>query len=472
MRQIEKHAPFNTTQPNAPFPTTTTQTVDEAVVIAAALSLSSSAFVLQLLSERGEAPTRFGSATLGILLLQDIAVVPFLVLLPLIESTGGMESSSPTTLLQALGPTALNSAAGLGMLLVAGRFVLRRVFELVAESRSSETFVALCLLTVVGAGLCTEALGASDTLGAFIAGVLLSETSFRTQVEADIRPFRGLLLGLFFVSVGSSINTTTLAEQWDVVAWMLGGLVALKAAVNVALGPLFGLTRGESVRVGFTLAQGGEFAFVLLSLAEQLEVLPRELNELLIIVVVLSMALTPALAEAGKRLAAELDRRWPEAAAAAGGGGGNGGGGNGGGGGGGGGGGADGEGAHLDADDPVVILGFGPQGQMLANMLSSPLANGGAPLGYVAFDLSPVRVRAARAAGFNVYYGDGRNANVLHAAGVRRPKAVVAAHQKPARNLAAVELTAAAFPGARVYAIAGDFREVRFYLNLKLRFWI
>ena len=293
---------------------------DEAVVIAAALSMSSSAFVLQLLSERGETPTRFGSATLGILLFQDIAVVPFLVLLPLIESNGGMESSTPTTLLQALGPTALKSAAGLGLLLLAGRIVLRRVYELVAESRSSETFVALCLLTVVGASLCTAELGMSDTLGAFIAGVLLSETSFRTQVEADIRPFRGLLLGLFFVSVGSSINMGVLRDEWEVVAWMLAGLVSFKAAVNIALGPLFGLTRGESIRTGFMLSQGGEFAFVLLSLAEQLRVLPPQLNQLLIIVVVLSMALTPALAEAGKRLAAETDRRWPEGGGAAGGG--------------------------------------------------------------------------------------------------------------------------------------------------------
>ena len=205
--------------------------------------MSSSAFVLQLLQERGEMPTRVGSATLGILLFQDIAVVPFLVLLPVIEMNGGMEGATPATLLQLLGPTTLQTVAGLGALLLGGRFVLRRIFEMVAESRSSETFVALCLLTVGGTSLLTKQLGLSDTLGAFIAGILLSETSYRTQVEADIRPFRGLLIGLFFLSVGSSINMEVLKENYDIIACMLVGLVSLKAAVNIFLGPLFGLSK-------------------------------------------------------------------------------------------------------------------------------------------------------------------------------------------------------------------------------------
>eukprot|EP00879_Flechtneria_rotunda_P030712 GHRR01033383.1.p1 GENE.GHRR01033383.1~~GHRR01033383.1.p1 ORF type:complete len:471 (+),score=170.75 GHRR01033383.1:295-1707(+) len=293
------------------------RTVDEAVVIAAALSMSSSAFVLQLLSERGEAPTRVGSATLGILLFQDIAVVPFLVLLPLIESNGGMEGASADTLLQMLGPTALTSVAGLAALLVGGRTVLRRIFEMVAESRSNEAFVALCLLTVGGSSLLTKQLGLSDTLGAFIAGVLLAETSFRTQVEADIRPFRGLLIGLFFMSVGGSINMGVLRENYDVILWMLAGLVSLKAAVNTALGPLFGLSKSESIRTGFLLSQGGEFAFVLLSLACQLKLLPEELNQILIITVVFSMALTPALAEVGSKLAEVVEQMDESALAAA-----------------------------------------------------------------------------------------------------------------------------------------------------------
>ena len=157
------------------------RSVDEAVVIGAALSLSSSAFVLQLMNESGELATRFGSATLGVLLLQDIAVVPFLVLLPVVVHTD-LAAESTAGLLASLGPTAAKTVLGLGALLLGGRFVLRRIFELVAEARSDETFVALCLLTVTGASLCTQRLGFSDTLGAFAAGVLLAETNYRTQV--------------------------------------------------------------------------------------------------------------------------------------------------------------------------------------------------------------------------------------------------------------------------------------------------
>uniref|UniRef100_A0A383V6H6 RCK N-terminal domain-containing protein n=1 Tax=Tetradesmus obliquus TaxID=3088 RepID=A0A383V6H6_TETOB len=422
---------------HAPPSLVSIRTVDEAVVIAAALSMSSSAFVLQLLAERGEAPTRVGSATLGILLFQDIAVVPFLVLLPLIESNGGMEGTTPQTLLSMLGPTAATSLLGLGALLVGGRVVLRRIFEIIAESRSSEAFVALCLLTVGGSGLLTKMLGLSDTLGAFIAGVLLAETSFRTQVEADIRPFRGLLIGLFFMSVGGSINMGVLRDNWDVIAWMLAGLVSLKAAVNIALGPLFGLSKSESIRTGFLLSQGGEFAFVLLTLACQLQLLPEELNQILIITVVFSMALTPALAELGSRLGAAV-----EAA----------------------------EGGNtsddeapppiLEVEDPVVILGFGPQGQMLANMLASPLAqSNNKPRAYIGFDLDHARVTASRRAGFNVAYGNGGRPGVLKAAGVKKPSAIVVCHSGEEAALKAVEGLRSEYRGVPIYACAQNFKH-------------
>ncbi|XP_039803946.1 K(+) efflux antiporter 3, chloroplastic-like [Panicum virgatum] len=170
---------------------------------------------------------------------------------------------------------------------------MRRVFEFVAESRSSEAFVALCLLTVAGTSLITQQLGFSDTLGAFLAGAILAETNFRTQIEADIRPFRGLLLGLFFVTTGTSIDMQLLIREWPNVLSLLGGLIAIKTLIITAIGPRVGLTLQESVRIGLLLSQGGEFGFVVFSLANRLGVLPLELNKLLIIVVVLSMALTP-----------------------------------------------------------------------------------------------------------------------------------------------------------------------------------
>eukprot|EP00873_Tetraselmis_striata_P045761 jgi/Tetstr1/466025/TSEL_010616.t1 len=351
--------------------------VDEAIVIGYALSLSSSAFVLQLLSERGELATRFGSATLGILLFQDIAVVPFLVLLPQVAQMSG--DADGMSLLLGLGPQAVNGVGFLLALLVAGRFILKRVFETVASSNSPETFVAACLLTVTGCSVVTQSLGFSDTLGAFLAGVLLAETNFRTQVEADIRAFRGILLGLFFVTTGASINLQLLLEQWPVVFALVLGLLGIKSLLISVTGPLFGLTKAESVRTGLLMSQGGEFAFVLLSLASTLEVLPQELNKLLIIVVVISMALTPVLAE----LSQVLGDLWEEPAEN----------------------GATGAPLKPQNDDAVVICGFGQMGQVLVNMLDSPMSLVSNP-GYVAFDLDPSCVNAAQGMGFPVYYAD------------------------------------------------------------------
>lgn len=415
------------------------RSVDEALVIGAALSLSSSAFVLQLLSERGELGTPFGQATLGLLLLQDIAVVPLLVILPLYEA--GLATGGGGSVLLELVPKAATAALGLGLIVLGGRFILRRVFDAVAASRANEAFVALCLLTVTGTGLLTKQLGFSDTLGAFLAGVLLAETNYRAQVEADIRPFRGLLLGLFFVTTGTSVDLDLLVHEWPNVLALVVGLITVKTAIVTAAGPLVGLSRAESVRTGLMVSQGGEFAFVLFTLANQLEVLPTELNKLLIIVVVISMALTPALAEAS-RLAYDLVDGWET------------------------GGKPKGElgdsvavpvvvGESID----IVICGFGPQGQTLANMLRAAAEQKG-PGGkrsnaatYIAFDLDPTRVEAGRRRGFLVQYGDAARPEVLKAAGVRNPSAVVVAYARPERVLDTVRNLRDAY-GSRLRIIA------------------
>ncbi|GMN63382.1 hypothetical protein TIFTF001_032455 [Ficus carica] len=378
------------------------RSVDEAVVIGAALSLSSSAFVLQLLAEKGELPTRFGSATLGILLLQDIAVVPLLVILPVLESQNLVQES----LWPMLAKESLKALGGLGLLSLGGKYLLRRVFEVVAEARSSEAFVALCLLTVAGTSLLTQQLGFSDTLGAFLAGALLAETNFRTQIEADIRPFRGLLLGLFFVATGTSIDMQLLFREWPNVLSLLAGLIIIKTLIITAIGPRVGLTLQESVRIGLLLSQGGEFGFVVFSLANRLGVLPLELNKLLIIVVVLSMALTPALNEAGRKAAEIIDEKFNAEDSQ-----------------------ETEEMVNFEANEPVVILGFGQMGQVLANFLSTPLAAGvdGEAVGwpFIAFDLDPSVVKASRKLGFPILYGDGSRPAVLQSAGISSPKAVM-----------------------------------------------
>ncbi|KAF9675746.1 hypothetical protein SADUNF_Sadunf09G0064900 [Salix dunnii] len=410
------------------------RSIDEAVVIGAALSLSSSAFVLQLLAEKGELPTRFGSATLGILLLQDIAVVPLLVILPVLESQNLVEESIWPMLAQ----ESLKALGGLGLLSLGGKYLLRRVFEVVAEARSSEAFVALCLLTVAGTSLLTQKLGFSDTLGAFLAGALLAETNFRTQIEADIRPFRGLLLGLFFVTTGTSVDMQLFFREWPNVLSLLAGLIAIKTMIITAIGPRVGLTLQESVRIGLLLSQGGEFAFVVFSLANSLGVLPLELNKLLIIVVVMSMALTPLLNEVGRRAAEFIEDKFDTEDKAA--------------------------EVNFNVSEPVVIVGFGQMGQVLANFLSAPLASGidGDSVGwpYVAFDLNVSVVKASRKLGFPVLYGDGSLPAVLQSAGISSPKAFMIMFTGRMRTTEAVQRLRLAFPGIPIYGRAQDLTHL------------
>ncbi|KAF7843061.1 K(+) efflux antiporter 3, chloroplastic isoform X1 [Senna tora] len=436
------------------------RSIDEAVVIGAALSLSSSAFVLQLLAEKGELPTRFGSATLGILLLQDIAVVPLLVILPILESQlidvsihsvivdpvlsdFCLQNLAEESIWPMLAQESLKALGGLGLLSLGGKFILRRVFEVVADTRSSEAFVALCLLTIAGTSLLTQKLGFSDTLGAFLAGAILAETNFRMQIEADIRPFRGLLLGLFFLTTGTSIDMQLLYREWPNVLTLLAGLIAIKTLIITVLGPRVGLTLQESVRIGFLLSQGGEFGFVVFSLANSLGVLPLELNKLLIIVVVLSMALTPFLNEAGRRAAGFIDDKFDAENKAS-------------------------AKVNFNANEPVVILGFGQMGQVLANFLSNPLASGGdsdtVGWPYVAFDLDPTVVKAARNLGFPTLYGDGSRPAVLQSAGISSPKAIMVMYTEKKRAIEAVQRLRLTFPSIPIYARAQDLKHL---LDLK-----
>ena len=352
--------------------------------------------------------------------------MPFLVLLPLIEGQAGSEGFGGAELLSQLGPTALKTFGALGLVLLGGRTFLRRVFEVVASAKSDEVFIALCLLSVTGASLLTQRLGFSDTLGAFVSGVLLSETNFKAQVEADVQPFRGLLLGLFFVTTGASLDLALLIREWPTVFGLLAGLLALKATLITAIGPSVGLSRADSLRTGFIMSQGGEFAFVLLALAAQLKVLPEELNKLLIIVVVLSMAATPALSEAGRYFAQQFGTPSGDFYTGT-------------------------EGFNLE--NPVLVCGFGEVGQAVANMfevLETP---------YVAFDLTVPRVKAAQEAGFNVLYGDATRAKVLHAAGIDSPKCIALCYTARQRAVTGVASLHAAFPDVPIIARAIDMKH-------------
>lgn len=355
---------------------------DEAIVIGVALSLSSSAFVLRLLQEKKQSNEEFGLACLGVLLLQDIAVVPLLVLLPIMEDTQVLGFDADVA---GLATSALQSLATLGAILVVGRLVLRRVFAAVAGARSSETFVALCLLVVLGTGALTDAVGLSSTLGAFVAGTLLAETNFRARIEADIQPFRGLLLGLFFVTTGATVDIQLLLANLPTAALLLIGQLLFKfAIVAVVAENIFDIDRRSAVRTALLLAGGGEFAFVVFTLATRLDVLPPQLARLDTAIVVLAMALTPYLGSLGDWLvtspktaflfddgaSSDLTESIPS--------------------------------ENVSTEDPVIVIkGFGPLGQTVAAVVSD--------LGqrsYVAVDDAPAAVAEAKVRQFPVAFGD------------------------------------------------------------------
>ncbi|MBP2312446.1 monovalent cation:proton antiporter-2 (CPA2) family protein [Azospirillum soli] len=364
-----------------------------ALIAAGGVALSSTAVVLQILIERNELTARHGRVSFAVLLLQDLAVVPLLVLVPLL---GTYEANIAT----AMGLAAVKAVVALVGIMVLGRKVLSPLLRTVASARSPELFTGVTLLIVLGVGWLTERAGLSMALGAFLAGLVIAETEFRHQVEADIEPFRGILLALFFMTVGMTIDLRLILNEAVSVAGLLALVVVGKALVLAVLCRAFGQAPGQSLQVALGLAQGGEFAFVLFDQAAGLDVLPREVAQLLMVVIALSMAATPFLAAAGRRLAhqmtaapqAELQRI---------------------------------EGETADLDQHVLIAGFGRVGQTLGRLLEANR------IPYVALDLEPKRVSEGRQRNLPVYFGDAARPDVLKAAGGARARAAVVTLDHP-----------------------------------------
>ena len=231
--------------------------IKAAILIGGALALSSTAFVLQLLKERGERATTFGIVTFSVLLLQDLAVVPLLMLMTTLSQEG-------TSFVAAFGLAILQAMVALVVAIWAGRIIFRPVFHVIASARSSELFVAMALLAILGMGWMLSLTGLSMALGAFLAGLLLAETEYKHQVEADIKPFRGLLLGLFFMTIGMSIDIVLIVSNLPVISLLVLALLLGKTIVTALLARMFGLPTSTSLQLGIALAQGGEFGFVLL----------------------------------------------------------------------------------------------------------------------------------------------------------------------------------------------------------------
>ena len=362
-----------------------------AVVIGGMLALSSTAIVMKLLVDQLEQHSRHGRAAFGILLFQDLVVVPFLIVIPALGGASG------EPVLVTLGWALIKSVAVLAAILFVGRMWLRPVFHEVALARSREFFMLTVLLITLAAAWLTEHAGLSMALGAFLAGLMIGETEYRHQVESDILPFRDVLLGLFFVTVGMMLDLQVMRGQWLAVLLVLVVMLAIKTAIIHGLGRLFGHENGVALRTGLVLAPAGEFGFALLVQAQVHKVLGAESIQVLLAAMVVSMLLAPLVIRYNGAIAkrfvpgyrARRDSNLDSIRATA-----------------------------REARGHVILCGFGRSGQNLAWMLKKE------GLSYVGLDLDPVRVRDARDAGEPVVYGDSARRDVLLAAGLTEARAL------------------------------------------------
>ncbi len=390
------------------------------VVIGLALALSSTAVVLQLLEERSQLTAPVGRAGFSILLFQDLAVVPILFLVGALspESSG----IAPDNFLAALAAAA---SAVIGILLV-GRFVMGPFFRWAASTGSREVFVAAALLMVVGASLAAERAGLSMALGAFLAGLMLAETEFRHEIETDIEPFKGLLLGLFFVTVGAQINLTLIAELPFQIIIGVAGLFLLKGVILIPFARLLGISLRNAVELGFLLGQAGEFGFVVLGLARDGQIIPGPAADYFLVVVALSLFITPIIATTGQHIARRIRPDAPSASQ-----------------------------ESADLESHVVIAGYGRIGQMLGRVLDKQ------SIPHIGLETNPDRVAALRAKGLNVHFGDASRRDIMEAVGAARASAIAVTVNDPKAVDRLVGDLRKAWPGIPIFARAHDRAQAR-----------
>jgi monovalent cation:proton antiporter-2 (CPA2) family protein len=392
---------------------------EAAIVLGACLALSSTAVVMQLLIERRQLGTPLGRASFAILLLQDLAVVPILF----IVGVFGTAAATTSVWLELL--IALGKAAGvIAAIFIAGRLVLRPLFRMVSHSRSVEMFMAASLLIVIGAAAITGASGSSMALGAFLAGLLLAETEYRHEIEVDIAPFKGLLLGLFFISVGMGIDYRLVGQFALPLIGALAGLFVLKAAIVFTLARLFALPLHTALESALLLGQAGEFAFVVIALARTFDLIPEPLAQFVLIVVGLGMVATPFLAAAARRLAKVIEDRTAHAAHA----------------------------EHLPALDGLeghfVIAGFGRVGRILASLCDAE------EMPYIGLDMDSANVAECRREKLPVFFGDASRLPMLHRANVEKARALVVTMDNAAAAEQVVRKARSEFPELLIYARA------------------
>ena len=406
------------------------------IIIGGALALSSTAIVLQVLQEKGYQSTQVGRLSIAVLLLQDFAVVPLIVLLPLL--TGESHHSIPISLLYSF----IKAAVALTLIFITGRLLLRPLFNTIAAIKSNEIFIATTLLIVLGAAFITENFNLSMALGAFVSGLLVAETEYRHDVEQVVLPFKKLLLGLFFMTVGMSIDIKFVLHKLPIITLASFSLIALKSFIIFMLCRFFRFHLAASIQAGLLLSQGGEFAFILFGLAAEKNVLSNDLAQTLMMITTVTMAFTPLLAVLGDWISKLITKKKislnPQELTL----------------------------DTKDLDQHVIVVGFGRVGRMVAKVLVAEHVN------YIASDIQPKIVKDGRDEGFPVYLGDLTKLNTLQSMAISRARMIIIAINNEVTIKKIISLVAKNFPHIIIIVRLPDLNNVEIYKELGAHYLI
>ena len=390
-------------------------------VLAAALSLSSTAIVLQVLGESKRQHTQVGRLSLAVLLMQDFAVVPLLTIIPILTEQSG-------NIAGVIGMAMLKAVGTIVVITIIGRIFLRPFFSLIGSAKKEELFVTTALFIVLGASWVTSQRGLSTAMGAFLAGLLIAETEYRNKIEDSIMPFQGIFLSLFFITVGMSIDIGFIMKNFSKIMLIAGVLLVVKSTVIVVLSKIFRFTWGSSIHSGLLLSQGSEFAFILLAMASKQNIIPSHTAQLLLMVVAFTMAITPLLAIIGAKIEdglgnmEELDPHQEFKGVS-------------------------------DLSSHVIIAGFGRVGRMVAYMLSQE------QIDYIAIDSNVALVKKARAQGYQIYHGDMASDGTLKAVGANRAAAIVLSMSDRTSLRKATRLVAKEFKHLNIVVRVEDYKH-------------
>ena len=417
--------------------------LNRAIAIGLILALSSTAIVLQTLSEKGLMRNIAGKSAFSVLLFQDMAVIPILAILPILATMGISQNITDSEISNVTGVASLPGWLQLLIILVAiaaiifiGRFVARHIFRFIAETGMHEVFTALALLMVIGIAMAMDAIGLSPALGTFIAGVVLADNEYRHELETTIDPFKGLLLGLFFISVGASINFLVLIETPFQILGFVLLLIFLKFSVLLVLGRFFRLKKGYEFLFAFLLAQSSEFAFVLISFSKQNQLFDNHTAGLLLLVVTLSMVISPLLLIFNDKAISPILARWQNKL----------------------------EYDEIDEqENPVIIAGFGRFGLVIGRIL---LANN---FKVTIIDSNPSNVEVLRKYGFKLFFGDITRPQVLEKAGIKNARMLIISMAEHEDALKVAKFVRKKYPEIEILARARDIFHVFEYFNLNVK---